>query len=180
MLRVCSSGLRTRWPVSPSSRAVMPLVTSFMMLRMPITAGMPRLRARMATWLVSPPCSRTKPRTFSMSSWAVSDGVRSSAKMMLSGGALASEAKGRPFRARRRLFCRSSNSAARSRRYSSSRLRMVAATWSRYSLTAAVAVLRSSRISAWISLSSSSSARSSRWLSKMAASCSPCFSRTRL
>ena len=48
-------------PSRPSTIIRSPLSTSAMMPSTPETAGMPRLRARMAAWLVEPPTSVTIP-----------------------------------------------------------------------------------------------------------------------
>ena len=53
--------------------------TREVMLPSPQTAGSASALARSATWLVVEPPLVAKPRTYSLGSWTVSDGVRSSA-----------------------------------------------------------------------------------------------------
>ena len=73
-----ASGLTCTSPRSPSTTTSWPSVAS-RALRTATTAGMPRLRARIAVWLVGPPCSVTIASTSSASSVAVSAGARSRA-----------------------------------------------------------------------------------------------------
>ena len=74
--RVSSSGSTSTVPSVPSTATTCPTARAAAAPRRPTTAGTPSERARIATWLVLPPSSMTKPRTLWRPSAAVSDGVR--------------------------------------------------------------------------------------------------------
>ncbi len=65
-------------PEAPSTRAMVPSAIEAAPGQ-PTTAGIPRDRARIAVWLVGPPCSVTMASTWAGSSRAVSAGARSRA-----------------------------------------------------------------------------------------------------
>jgi len=136
------------------------------------TAGMPSARARMAVCAVGPPRRVQNARMRPRSSWIVSAGVRSSARMIeaTAGPALSSRFTPRSTACTRRSTSRTS--AARAEIYSPGRAASSAAYCSSASWMAAPALLPVAS-AAWICSSSSGSRSIMRCASKMAASPAP-------
>ena len=81
---VASSGFTYTTPSSPSRIKTSPFLTSSVIVLVPTTAGISNDLAMIAEWDVRPPIFVAKPLTNCLLSWAVSDGVKSSAMMITS------------------------------------------------------------------------------------------------
>ena len=77
-----SSGSTYRTPLVPSTIANFPSTVSSSATSVPIRAGMLIVRARIAVWELTEPCTVTKDSTLSFSSCTVSDGAKSSARII--------------------------------------------------------------------------------------------------
>lgn len=134
-------------------------------------AGRPRLRARMAVWLLEEPPRVTMPRSSFLSSRTVWLGVRSSAAA-IKGSACAASAGRSPARAASSSWAMSSTSALRSRMYSSS----MAANWaasSRAEARTAQAQLSPARTRSRIGPVKHSSSSIMAWMLNTCATSSP-------
>ena len=69
-------------PSLPSTTAITPSVVSSSGISVPINAGIAMVLAKIAVWEFVEPCTVTNESTLSLSSCTVSDGARSSAKMI--------------------------------------------------------------------------------------------------
>ena len=170
---VASSGFTRTTPSSPSRIKMSPFFTSSVIELVPTTAGISNERAIIAEWEVRPPIFVAKPLTYFLLSWAVSDGVKSSAITITSSSIKLGFGKSTPKRCAKIRLETSLISAARSFIYSLSIASNIDINISEVSLNAYSALITLDSISVLTVPINSGSSKIKRWASNTAALSAP-------